>query len=158
MTNQIETLMALADNYADWVEYAESRQALQSALEAVLGQPQDVPGHEADVWHEGSQSFYRAKLLYKLTPEEVDAAPPAQTKRLDSDESRLTPKGLFVDLIAQHPGLAEELKAIDDAPIPTWTPPRLTDDTITIAYQMGSNHSDGLRNIETAVRKQFGYE
>jgi len=28
--------------------------------------------HYADVWHEGSQSYYHAKLLRKLTPEEVE--------------------------------------------------------------------------------------
>ena len=48
-------------------------------------------------------------------------------------------KGLFVDLIAQHPGLAENLMAIDAVPLPEWKPPlRLTD------------------AIQTAVRKQFG--
>lgn len=31
---------------------------------------------EADVWHEGSQSFYRAKLLKKLTPEDAMVVPP----------------------------------------------------------------------------------
>lgn len=31
---------------------------------------------EADVWHEGSKSFYRAKLLHKLTPGEVFSGPP----------------------------------------------------------------------------------
>jgi hypothetical protein len=51
MSKQVDDLMALADVYADWAEakgkghptYAESRQALQSALEAALGQPQAVP-------------------------------------------------------------------------------------------------------------------
>jgi hypothetical protein len=150
MTKQIDKLMVLADNYADWVEYAESRQALQSALEAAL-----KPGHEADVWHEGSQSFYRAKLLCKLTPEEVDVAPPAQT-----------PNGLFVDLIAQHPGLAEELKAIDDTPMPTWTPPpRLSDEQIGMLTVFDGLHHVEVpllaayaRAVETAVRKQFGVE
>jgi hypothetical protein len=28
--------------------------------------------HYADVWHEGSQGYYHAKLLRKLTPEEVE--------------------------------------------------------------------------------------
>ncbi len=31
---------------------------------------------EADVWHEGSKSFYRATLLHKLTPEDVFSEPP----------------------------------------------------------------------------------
>jgi hypothetical protein len=39
---------------------------------------------------------------------------------------------------------------------PPAPPPRLTDDTITIAYQMGRGHAEGLRSIETEVRKQFG--
>ena len=29
----------------------------------------------ADVWHEGTKSYYRAKLLKKLTPEEVNFDP-----------------------------------------------------------------------------------
>lgn len=31
---------------------------------------------EADVWHEGSRSFYRAKLLHRLTPEAAFSEPP----------------------------------------------------------------------------------
>jgi hypothetical protein len=27
---------------------------------------------EADVWHQGTKSFYRAQLLKKLTPEDID--------------------------------------------------------------------------------------
>jgi uncharacterized protein YjiS (DUF1127 family) len=151
MTNQIETLMALATtlpvaSLGSQRSYIEAVEELRQALEAALGQPQAVPasngdqpglvstsslkpGHEADVWHEGSQSFYRAKLLHKLTPEEVDAAPPAQTKRLDSDESRLTP------------------------------PPRLSDEQISdIAISTPPNVHTYGRAIETAVRRQFGYE
>jgi len=39
---------------------------------------------EADVWHEGTKSFYRAKLLKRLTPEEAlfdptdDTLPPTE--------------------------------------------------------------------------------
>jgi hypothetical protein len=160
VTNQIEAIMALADEYAnaeiDDIRTGEGKsqakyEALKQALEAAL-----KPGYKADVWHEGSQSFYRAKLLCKLTPEEVDAAPPAQTPPkqeprtgvwgyIDAQVARdmqgfyeafgtatpptQTPNGLFVDLIAQHPGLAEELKAIDDMPMPTLTPPPRLKDT-----------------------------
>lgn len=78
------------------------------------------------------------------------AAPPAQTP----------PKGLFVDLIAQHPGLAEELKAIDDAPMPTWTPPpRLTEWEVNEIYnKWAQGKRDGTTftdAIQDAVRRQF---
>ena len=36
----------------------------------------DTGEHIADVWHEGSKSFYRATLHEKLTPEQVQAEPP----------------------------------------------------------------------------------
>jgi hypothetical protein len=64
--------------------------------------------------------------------------------------------------LAQHPGLAEELKAIDDMPMPTWTPPpRLTDELIksiasTPCAIPGSYIHAFARAIETSVRKQFG--
>jgi hypothetical protein len=38
----------------------------------------------ADVWHEGTKSFYHAKLLRKLTPEEA-------LKHPDDDETDLSP-------------------------------------------------------------------
>lgn len=47
--------------------------ALRAILDALEFDPtatQDLEG-EADVWHQGSKSFYRAKLIKKLTPEEV---------------------------------------------------------------------------------------
>lgn len=37
--------------------------------------PGEPPLEEADVWHEGSRSFYRARLLKKLTPEEALLGP-----------------------------------------------------------------------------------
>jgi hypothetical protein len=64
-------------------------------------------------------------------------------------------------LVQECPGKWEpgcDLGNNDAHAVVVHTPPRLTDDTITIAYQMGSSHSEGLRNIETEVRKQFGYE
>jgi len=70
----------------------------------------------------------------------------------------------------QHPGLAEELRAIDEAPMPAQTPPpRLTEDEMmAIRAKAGADLSafcrgesekrpvDCFRAIETAVRKQFG--
>jgi len=35
----------------------------------------------ADVWHEGSKSFYRAQLLEKLTPEQALHDPTESVKR-----------------------------------------------------------------------------
>lgn len=68
-------------------------------------------------------------------------------------------KGLFVDLIAQHPGLAEELKAIDDAPLPAWIPPRLTDGELNELYSkwaMGKRDGTTFTDvIQDAVRSQF---
>ena len=70
-------------------------------------------------------------------------------------------KGLFVDLIAQHPGLAENLMAIDAVPLPEWKPPpRLTDADVNKIYNkwvMGESDGTTFTDaIQTAVRKQFG--
>lgn len=57
------------------------------AILTALGDAQEDLG-EADVWHEGSQSFYHARLLRKLTPEEALALPPEIE---GDDEVRKTP-------------------------------------------------------------------
>jgi hypothetical protein len=199
MSKQVDELMALAWEMANALSIGaktRTESELRTALEAVL-KPEEYG--EADVWHEGSRSFYRANLLYKLTPEEVDVAPPAQTPPkqeprtgvwgyIDAQVARdmqgfyeafgtatpptQTPNGLFVDLIAQHPGLAEELKAIDDMPMSTWTPPPLlTEMELKVCLESAKQQwSKNLttspfipqfviwhiqRAIESAVRKQF---
>jgi hypothetical protein len=108
MTNQIETMMALADDYADWAEakgkghptYAESREALQSALEAAL-KPEEpvyweykhVDDGEGD-WQrliprvgqtletalkeiQGYRSVLRKGSMYEVRP--IYTTPPTQT-------------------------------------------------------------------------------
>lgn len=80
----------------------------------------------------------------------VYTAHPAQTPQ----------KGLFVDLIAQHPGLAEELKAIEAEPSPAQTPPPRLDGIAMANIWNKYSDADGwyarCRALETAVRKQFG--
>ena len=149
MTNQIETIMALVVEYGVYPS-DELHHAIESALEAAL-KPGEPFGHvntrtgqffkDVEDCRQNNEGHWRTVYT---------AATPAQTP----------PKGLFVDLIAQHPGLAEELKAIDDAPMPTWTPPpRLTTkqhNELWNSYLSGK--SDGITYsefLETAVRRQF---
>lgn len=50
---------------------------LAPAIEAL--ETDDLAAETADVWHAGSNSFYRARLLEKLTPKQADADPPTET-------------------------------------------------------------------------------
>jgi hypothetical protein len=161
MTKQIDELMALFDKAANCgiVMFAEMRVderyrlegEFRSALEAAL-----KPGEPVAWFDDTGQLRGRVsdEQLYALCANALatinsrngwEDEPPAQA-----------PKGLFVDLIAQHPGLAEELKTIDDAPMPTWAPPpRLTDEELMDSVTHGSGWMQLYRSIETAVRKQF---
>jgi len=153
MTNQIDELMQLADDYATYAATAgierylgatpsgvadAAREALNQALEAAL-KPGDAFGY---VNTNTGQFFKDVEDCRKNNAghwRTVYTAPPVQT-----------PKGLFVDLIAQHPGLAEELRAIDAAP------PRLTMEEINSARAQAANtQSCVYRAIETAVRNQW---
>jgi hypothetical protein len=50
--------------------------ALRSVLDALEFDPTAEPDlGVADVWHQGSRSYYRAQLLKKLTPEEAEFDP-----------------------------------------------------------------------------------
>jgi hypothetical protein len=154
VSKQVDELMKLAENY--WYascQHGTAYNKLKSALETALGQPQAVPTSALtpgepvaiiDVTyskHSGLLESYALRKVCDGAPSgvyAVYAAPPAQTP---------PSKGLFVDLIAQHPGLAEELKVIDDAPMPAQTkrldsnesrptpPPRLTDETIEYIFK-----------------------
>lgn len=78
MDDLIKKLHKMIDNHGrgsavhadDYLSLAEI-----NAILAVLGAAQGGLG-KADVWHEGSLSFYHAQLLRKLTPEEALALPP----------------------------------------------------------------------------------
>lgn len=185
MTNQVETIMALADEYllaqTKYGVFAEEvgkvKDELRQALEAALkpGEPikflanatrfkmsffqnEDGEGNQTAGTHVTCFEAFEDELdgrWVALVPAEDDChikrtAPPAQTPT----------KGLFIDLIAQHPGLAEELKAIDDAPMPTWTPPpRLTTkqhNELWNSYLSGKGGGTTYSEfLETAVRRQF---
>jgi len=67
---------------------------LQDEIESMkLSTPQENPSPDlgmADVWHEGSKSFYRARLVTKITPEEAldepDTSPPKKEECTNEDE------------------------------------------------------------------------
>jgi hypothetical protein len=159
MNNQIDELMALADDYADWAEakgkghptYAESpRQALQAAIEAAL-----KPG-EPTLWARYPRYTGQHQAV-EVTLNEPDGNDWVAFCEVTTPPAQTPPKGLFVDLIALHPGLAEELKAIDEAPMPTWTPPpRLTEEAVLFFQRNHCVFPGTTRAIETAVRRQFG--
>ena len=65
---------------------------------AVPQEPLDIT--EADVWHEGSKSFYRAKLLRRLTPGEAFSEPPEVGYQPSSQEPVTLTDRQF-DLICQ---------------------------------------------------------
>ena len=79
--------------------------------------------------------------------DEWGAAPPAPPP----------PKGLFVDLIAQHPSLAEELKAIDDAPMPTVKdsltvqPPNVEGETMCVVRWMAETPHGWVGSYDKAA-------
>ena len=56
--------------------------------------------------------------------------------------SMAEPKGLFIDMIAEHPGLAEEMKAMDEPE------PLLTDDRIQEIYIKTYNQGHHGRDFE----------
>lgn len=70
----------------DFVSIAESSERTTEIARAALKALQLVPTpHIAEVWHEGTSSFYRAQLLSKLAPIDVDVDPVAPAIEVMSD-------------------------------------------------------------------------
>jgi hypothetical protein len=107
MTKQIDEIMRLVDDLLE-TEHTATRKGgrafLKSALEAALSQSQQVasslkPGEPVAWRHSRTFCLYEAEDDVPLADgdewaEPLYTAPPAQTKRLVSDESRLTPPRL----------------------------------------------------------------
>jgi hypothetical protein len=135
MTHTVDTLMEDVSEIADAVE------SLRTALESVLN-----PGY-VSTWRHGCAALLQNDIELWVS-------------RCPHCGKPATQKGLFIDLIAQHPGLSEELKAMDDIPI-TWTPPpRLTEGQVEEVYNTWvMDKRDGYTftdAIQDAVRRQFG--
>ena len=132
--NQIDNIMALADEYAEaavqWSRKVESDptsraaivgtdahcQALRAAIEAAL-----TPG-EPVAWMDKYGVLYQE--LSDVLPTDIPLYTAPQPQR----ES----KPLFADLIAQHSGLAEELAALDAPQPQQWV--GLTDEELDGIY------------------------
>lgn len=142
------------ENGEQELHFDDTKESLGESQTPLYAAPQAVPVQAVPVawrvWSPDGTNVYQYR-------EDGDGEP------LFAAPTSKTQKGLFVDLIAQHPGLAEELKAIDEAPMPTWTPPRLTDEDMdalwrSVDYKVAYDkfRLDLARTIETAVRFQFG--
>lgn len=139
MPKQIDELMALADDYADWAEakgkghptYAESRQALQSALEAALNYPLPDDLYDSKDWRDADYAG-RVEWLHTMY------------------------EGKKAELDAHLIGREQIYTAAPPAQTP---PPRLTDDAIEELFYVESLRDLSFaRAIETAVRTQFGVQ
>lgn len=149
----VETIKVLADRYFDLLpkvkrlerENAELRQALEAALK---------PGRS---YAELVEYILQDDIHNRLTPRVVDIAYSAwHLGRSGKNKDDGGPCDWFNDT---KPMVMEQLAKIKrdmgDAP-PAQTPPRLTDDDLMAAHCGGKDMLDGLRAIETSVRRQFG--
>jgi len=91
-------------------ESQEAAEALRQLLEQPVQEPCGWQFYQDGKWHNGMDSNdHRANTMAAGFPVR-DVYPEAQPAPVQQ-------KPLFADIIAQHPGLAEELKAMDAAPV-----------------------------------------
>jgi hypothetical protein len=108
---------------------------------------------EADVWHEGSRSFYRARLMHKLTPQQVDST--ARTPVPPQDDS-IHKRAQLEQEWSELQHMKRQCKEfIEKQKTP---PPRLTWQEIDKIDVDPRNETmkQTYRAIESAVRAQFG--
>jgi hypothetical protein len=191
MNNQIETIMALADEYAYASTEAQersNRDALHQALEAAL-KPGVLVGsiNKAHLKQTG-EPWCKEVLLYSPNNDAdfpdsrvtvYTAAPPAQPDALKAGGKptlwarypRYTGKHQAVEVTLKKPE-GNDWVAFCEVDMPpaqtpvvnqqmttqTPVPPRLTPAEMDRAYRSAGGGVQGCRAIESAVRKQAGWE